>query len=193
MANTYETLSELEAVNLMLATVGESPVSALDTVNDLHISMAVQFLHNSSREIQTVGYHFNQEEEYPLPLTVDGQILVPANVLTLDVSDADNSYDVVTRGTRLYDRKNHTYTFDKSLRVDIVVFLPWEELPQPAKQYIAINAARKFQRRVQGDEAVEKHSAAEEVAARAQMEDYDAMSRDYNLGDNFDVFQIISR
>jgi hypothetical protein len=193
-SNTYQPLSELEAVNLMLATIGESPVSTLDTSGDLHISMAVQFLYDTSREVQTVGYHFNYEEKYPLALNVNYELVIPSNALSLDVSDEFSyAYDVVQRGSRMYDRKNHTYTFDKPIKVDITFFLPWSDLPQPARQYIAIQAARRFQRRVQGDDAIERHTAAEEAAAKAQLEDYEATVRDYNLGDNFDVFQIISR
>jgi hypothetical protein len=192
-SNTYQPLSELEAVNLMLATVGESPVSTLVASGDLHVSMAIQFLYDQSREVQTVGWHFNYEELYPLPLNVGYELVVPSNALKLDVSDVDNSYDVVQRGTRMYDRKNHTYIFDKSLKVDIVFFLPWEDLPQSARQYIAISAARKFQRRIQGDDAIEKYTAVEESTAKAELEDYEASVRDYNLADNFDVFNIISR
>jgi hypothetical protein len=74
-----------------------------------------------------------------------------------------------------------------------VFFLPWEDLPQSARQYIAISAARKFQRRIQGDDAIEKYTAVEESTAKAELEDYEASVRDYNLADNFDVFNIISR
>lgn len=192
-SNTYKPLSELEAVNLMLATIGESPVSSLATTGDLHIAMAVQFLYDSSREVQTVGYHFNYEEEYPLALNTNNELTVPSNALSLDVSDIDNIYDVVQRGSRMYDRKNHTYIFSSSIRVDITFFLPWDDLPQPARQYIAILAARRYQRRVLGDDTIEKHTATEEAAAKAQLEDFEASVRDYNLGDNFDVMQIISR
>lgn len=192
-SNTYQPLSELEAVNLMLATIGESPVSSLNNSGDLHIAMATQFLYDASREVQTVGWHFNYEEEYPLPLNIDQELVVPNNTLSLDVSDVDNAYDVVMRGNRLYDRKNHTYTFSKSLRVDLTLFLPWDSLPQPARQYIAIMASRRFQRRVQGDEVIEKTTAVEEGMAKAQLEDYEASTRDYNLADNYDVFNIIGR
>lgn len=193
-SNTYQPLSELEAVNLCLATIGESPVSTLATTGDLHIAMAVQFLYDVSREVQTVGYHFNYEEKYPLVLNLDYELHLPSNTLSLDVSDEYSyAYDVVQRGGRLYDRKNHTYVFDAPIKVDIVFFLPWDDLPQPARQYIAIVAARRFQRRVQGDDAIEKHTAVEESTAKAQLEDYEASARDYNLGDNFEVFQIISR
>lgn len=193
-SNTYQPLSELEAVNLMLATIGESPVSTLETTGDLHIDMATQFLYNASRDVQTSGYHFNYEEGYPLALNISYEIVIPSNTLTLDVSDEYSyKYDLVQRGGRLYDRKNHTYVFDTPIKVDIVFFLPWADLPQPARQYIAILAARRFQRRVQGDDTIEKLTAGEESVAKAQLEDYEATVRDYNLGDNFDVFQIISR
>ena len=193
-SNTYQPLSELEAVNLMLATIGESPVSSLETTGDLHISMAVQFLYDTSREVQTVGYHFNYEENYPLALNVGYELVIPSNTLSLDVCDEYSySHDAVQRGSRMYDRKNHTYIFDAPIKVDIVFFLPWDDLPQPARQLIAIQAARRFQRRVQGDDAIEKLTAVEEAAAKAQLEDFEATARDYNLGDNYDVFQIISR
>ena len=192
-SNTYQPLSELEAINLMLATIGESPVSSLSNSGDLHISMALQFLYDASREVQTVGWHFNYEEEYPLALNLNYELVTPSNTLSLDVSDVDSSYDVTMRGNRLYDRKNHTYTFDKALKVDIVFFLPWNDLPQPARQYIAILAARRFQRRVQGDDAIEKVTAVEEGMAKAQLEDFESTARDYNMADNNDVFQIISR
>lgn len=194
MAFTYEALSELEVVNLMLATIGSSPISSLVTTSDLQVSMAQQFLYDASREVQTVGYQFNTEEEYPLPLNIDSEIVFPSNTLSLDISDKDSyKYDVVMRGNRLYDRKRHSYTFPESVSVDITFFLPFSELPQPARQYIAILAARKFQRRVQGDDAIEKLTQVEENMAKAQLEDFDASTRDYNLGDSFDVFQIISR
>jgi len=194
MALTYAPLSELEAVNLMLATVGSSPVSSLVTTSDLQVSMAKQFLFDDSRDVQDVGYHFNSEENYPLALNINSEILYPANTLRLDVSDTHSQkFDVAMRGTRLYDRKSHSYTFSEAINVDITFFLPWDELPQAARQYIAVKAARRFQRRVQGDEAIEKYTAVEESKALAQLEDFDSSTRDYNLGDNYDVFQIISR
>lgn len=191
---TYQPLSELEAVNIMLATLGESPVSTLNTTGDLHVSVATQMLYDISREVQTVGWHFNTEEDYPLIRDLSSNIPYPNNALSLDVSDDYSSkYDAVMRGGKLYDRKAHSYVFAEDLKVDIVFFLSWAELPQPARQYIAILAARRFQRRFQGDAQIEKDTTMEEALAKAQLEDFDASTRDYNLGDNYDVFQIIGR
>lgn len=192
-SNTYEPLSELEAINLCLSTIGESPVSSLVSTGDLHVAMASQFIYDTSREVQTVGYHFNYEEEYPLAINIAGEITLPSNTLSVDVNPLDNQYDVVQRGNRLYDRKKHSYLFTQAIRVDITFFLPWTDLPQPARQLIAIQAARRFQRRVQGDDSLEKYTAVEEASAKAQLEDYEASARDYNLADNFETMQIIAR
>jgi hypothetical protein len=190
---TYESLSELDAVNLMLATIGSSPVSSLSGSSNLHIAMAQQFLHDVSREVQTVGWHFNYEEDYPLPLNGLGEIQCPTNTLSLAIGKDFYNVDAVRRGNRLYDRKNHTYTFTEAIKADITFFLAWTDVPQPARQYITIQAARRFQRRVQGDEVIEKLTAVEEALAKAQLEDYEATVRDYNLGDSYDVMRILER
>jgi hypothetical protein len=189
----YQPLSELEAVNMMLAAIGESPVSTLNDSGDLHVSVATQMLYDVSREIQTSGWHFNTEEEYPLVRNLSGQIIYPPNALFIDASDINPQYDLVMRGTKLYDRKNHTFIFEDNLKVDITFFLPWEELPQAARQYIAIVAARMFQRRIQGDDQINKETSEEETRAKAQLEDFDASTRDYNLADHSDIFNIIAR
>ena len=95
---------------------------------------------------------------------------------------------------RLYNGKDHNYKFDKDIKAQYVTFfLGWDELPQPAKQYIAIKAARKFQLRMLPDDYTSKFSQQEELEAKAQLEDYDAMTREYNLKDSNPVFNILNR
>lgn len=191
---TYQALSELEAVNLMLSTIGEAPVSSLEVSGDLNVAEARQMLYNVSREVQTVGWYFNTDENYSLVRNSSGEIPFPSNVLTLDLSDNNTdlwNLDVTQRGSRLYNRKGNTYAFTQDLTVDLTWFLPWDDLPQAARQYIAIVAARCFQRRFLGDDVAEKVTAAEETMAKAQLEDFDAGTRDYNLADSYDTFMIV--
>lgn len=191
---TYQALSELEAVNLMLSTIGEAPVSSLEVSGDLNVAEARQMLYNVSREVQTVGWYFNTDENYSLVRNLSGEISFPSNVLTLDLSDNNTdlwNLDVTQRGSRLYNRKGNTYVFTQDLTVDLTWFLPWDDLPQAARQYIAIVAARRFQRRFLGDDVAEKVTAAEETMAKAQLEDFDAGTRDYNLADSYDTFMIV--
>ena len=190
---TYQPLSELEAVNMALSTIGEAPVSTLAISGDLNVSVARQMLYDVSREIQTSGWYFNTENKYPLMRDSNLEIHLPTNLLYLDLTDDYFNYDATPRGSRLYDRKNHKYTFDKNLEADMVLFLTWDELPQPARQYIAIVAARRFQKRFLPDDYTSKYTQDEEVTAKAQLEDFDANTRDYNMADNYNVFAILER
>jgi hypothetical protein len=190
---TYQALTELEAVNLMLSTIGESPVSTLEVSGDLNVSVARQMLYDVSREVQTIGWYFNTDVDYSLPLDVSGNINVGGNVLSLDLSDINSdiySLDVVQRGSRLYNRKGGTYVFTSPLYADITWFLPWDDMPQAARQYVAIVASRRFQRRLLGDDVSEKVTAVEEAQAKATLEDFDANTRDYNLADSYGTFMI---
>lgn len=190
---TYQALSELEAVNLMLSTISEAPVSTLNVTGDLNVSVARQMLYDASREIQTKGWYFNTEIEYPLVRTVDGYINVPSNTLSLDLSSDYDYLDVTQRGTKLYDRTNHTNVFTLDLKADLVLFLDWDSLPQAARQYIAILSARRFQSRMLGDDSTDRVTQEEETQARAQLEDADARARDYNMADAPDIAMTLRR
>ena len=63
---------------------------------------------------------------------------------------ADERRDVVLRGPALYDRANRTYRFTEVVNTQITIALTFEELPEPARRYIALKAARVFQNRVEG-------------------------------------------
>lgn len=190
---TYQPLTELEAINMMLTNIGETPVSTLNSTGDLYVSVARQMLYDTSREVQTVGWYFNTEINYPLPRDTSGRITVSQNIISLDLTDEYFTYDAVLRGNKLYNRKDHSYQFDKNLKADLTLFLSWDELPQPARQYVAIVAARRFQKRYQPDDYTTKVTADEEIMAKAQLEDFDANTRDYNMADNYAVFNILER
>lgn len=193
MLGTYSSLSELEAVNIMLATISVAPVSTLGTSGDLNVSVAKQMLYDTSREVQSYGYFFNMERDYPLPRDLTKEITLPKNTLFLSLNP-EFTHDLATlRGIKLYNIKEHNYKFDKDLKGTITWFLTWDELPQPAKQYIAIKAARKFQLRMLPDDYTSKYSQQEELEAKAQLEDYDAMTREYNMADQSTVFNILAR
>lgn len=193
MLGTYQSLSELEAVNIMLSTISVAPVSSLDVPGDLNVSVAKQMLYDTAREVETYGYYFNTDRNYPLARNIDNEIVLPNNVLMVSIDRNYWEYDATLRGTKLYNRKEQTYKFDKDITGSVVFFLEWAELPQPARQLIAIKAARKFQLRMLPDDYTSKFSQQEELEAKAQLEDYDAMERQYNLADQNVVFDILAR
>lgn len=187
--------TELEAVNLMLQTIGESPVNTLEDVGVVDAVVALSILQMASRQVQLIGWHWNTEDDFPLaPSFPEGEIRLPSNTLKVDTSQADASFDLVQRGTRLYDRVNHTYTIGRTIRVEIVVFLPFDELPEAARAYIAIRAARQFQEKVVGSDVLRGFTKLDEMQAMAALLDAEAETQDFNiLTGNESVARILRR
>lgn len=174
--------TELEAVNLMLSVIGESPLSSLTDVGLVDAVLARQVLSEVSRTVQSTGWHFNTETDYPLtPELFTGFIQVPLNCLKVDTTGVDRDVDVVHRGTRLYDRTNHTYAFTKSLKATLVLVLPFDELPETARYYIAVRAARVFQARTVGSDTLYQFSAKDEQDARLAFKKAEGNTADHNI------------
>ena len=155
--------TELEAVNTILSTIGEQPVEALDgSFNEA--TLAQDMLRDISREVQTRGYSWNKETEYPLAVT-GGEILISTDCLDVNITNQQDW--LVQRGNRLYNRTEHTYTFaaDVDVEATIIFFLAFADLPQVAKNYITLRTARKFQVRMLGSESIEKFSEIDENQA----------------------------
>lgn len=184
-------MTELDAVNAMLISIGEQPVNTLEVTDNAEVLIARNILHQVSRQTQAVGLLCNSEENYPLAVDVDGYIRLPANTLKVDATDS--SIDVVMRGRRLYDRKNHTYKFKDTLNVDIVFFLPFEELPQVVRDYITIRAIRVFQSKVVGSETLYEFTAKDEMDAYMAMVQQEVDHGDYNMLNNPDVQMMLRR
>ena len=66
---TTTVTSKLEAVNTMLTAIGESPVNTITSSTTTDVSIALQILDNVSREVQSVGWHFNTDTNYLLTKT----------------------------------------------------------------------------------------------------------------------------
>lgn len=174
--------TELEAINTLLSIIGESPVNSADDNGVVTAVMARQRLTEVSREVQSRGWHWNTDAGYKIALTFpDKEAKVPANTLAVDTVGASLDIDVVMRGVRLYDRRNHTYTFDKPLFVDIVRFLPFEELPEPARQYIMVRAGRIFQDRVVGSGELNGFNVADENRAWTNLRSHECRIADLTL------------
>jgi len=157
--------SELEAVNILLRGIGERPVVTLDGLSNVtKASLARETLHRVSRQLQITGWSFNSETGFPLtPDSSTMNIQLPVNTLKCD--PVDQTQDYANRGARLYDRTNHTYTFSSTVLVNIVFFLTWDELPEHARNYITVKAARIFQKETVG--ATDQNTLMERDEQRA--------------------------
>lgn len=188
--------SELQAVNIMLGTIGESPINSLDAGSAVVDSViAREILKEISVNVQEEGWHFNIEKNFVLTPTMGtGYIYIPENCVQADAAGKDDLLDVCVRGNRLYDRENHTYVFTKDITVDMILLLEFEELPQAARHYITVRAARVFQQRVVGSIVLGSFTEMDEARARASLRKYEADTADYNiLTGNYSVMRVLDR
>jgi hypothetical protein len=179
--STLTPTSELDAVNIMLGVIGEAPVSSLAISGLVDVAVAKQVLSEVSRQVQAKGWHFNTETNYPLPLSPDGTLTIPPNTLKLDTTRAFSSNDVTIRGTRLYNKTTHSFVFDKSVEVEFVQLLPFEDMPESARYYVTLRAARKFQDRMLGSEALHAYSDKDETDALDDLNEAEGEAGDYNM------------
>lgn len=183
----------LEAVNQCLFAIGEPPVNSIEDNGVIYAVTALQTLSSVNRAVQMKGWHWNEERAYPItPSFPEGYAYLPKNTLRVD-GVRGQSGDLIVRGNRLYDRSTRSYEFKSTIHVDIVLLLDFEELPEAARYYITVRAARRFQEGAVGSEQLSTFSAREELLAKVALEDHEAEVADFNVFDNVSVREVLDR
>lgn len=186
--------TELEAVNTMLNTIGEAPVNTLVNMTSVDAITALSILQSVNREVQSQGWFFNSEANYPLTPNQNGELVLPTNTMTIDSNDDVYKHDLVQRGSRAYDRLNHTYIFEEAVKCDLILLLHFDEIPEAAKRYITIRASRIFQDRVLGSDSLHRMNREDEYQALTTLRLMESETADYNiLTGNNDVSRILTR
>lgn len=184
--------TKLEAVNIMLSSIGESPVNSLNS-GLVDAEIAETILNGINREVQGKGWHFNTEIKMKLTPSIDNEIALPQNCLRVDRTKTDKDEDVIQRGGKLYNKSTHSFTIKSSIEVDMVVLLDFEDIPEAARRYITIRAARIFQDRVVGDDTLHTFQQSDEMQAMVELMDEEAITADYSIFDNYDVARVLHR
>lgn len=191
---TLTPTSELEAVNTLLANIGESPISSFDDLA-VDASIARETLKEISREVQGRGWHFNTEKRKLTPNAAK-EIVLPLNTIRVDSTGVSSNVDVIERGGKLYNRSDYknTYEFDGDIFVEIVLLLGFEELTEAARRYITMRAARVFQERQLGAPSLSNFNAQDEQRALAYLRQMEGETADRNiLTDSYDVSATLQR
>lgn len=192
-------MSELDAINSLLAIIGEAPIDQVSdaTVNEISDScLAKRTLDEVGRDVQAEGWDWNTDRDVPIISDSKGHYLLRDS--TLDIRFSPNRYpqrQFVKRGLRLYDRDKQTFEIGIS-NVPIVVdeityLLSWEEMPHTAQQYIVIRAGRIFSNRYINSNAIYTYTVQDEEYARAMLIRGEERSSQHNLlwGNNLGIGQ----
>ncbi|AEJ81503.1 tail tubular protein A [Erwinia phage vB_EamP-L1] len=184
---------ELDAINDILASIGEAPVLTLGDSANVDVSNAQQILSKVNRMIQSKGWTFNIEEGAVLVPDVNTG-LIPYLPSYLRVQGADSPNTYINRQGYVYDTAGLTDVFQGSISVNLTRLREYSEMPQCFRSYIVTKASRQFNMRYFGDTAIESILAEEEAEAYMQCNEYELDYGKFNMldGDAF-VQGILSR
>lgn len=182
-------MTELEAVNVLLTTIGETPVNTLTGNLVTDVTVAQQVLNEVSREVQSEGWHFNTEQGVKLTPNTSNEIVVPP-----DVSRIDAKYvDVTIREGKLFNLTERTFKFYNQLEVDIVYYQDFNNIPDQAKRYITIRAARIYSDRMINSETIHQMTLRDEQKALVTLKEFEGDVGDYTMMDNYSVARVMNR
>lgn len=180
---TYAVSTELDAVNQILSSVGQAPVTTLDLQNP-EVAIVLNTLREVNKQVQAEGWIFNTERDYTLtPDAVTKEILYPTNALAMDtdVNTQNVELDTVRRNGKLYDRMHHTFEFKKELKANIVWLFDFTDVPTAIQQYITARAAKMCATKMIGDREIYQLLTEQEGYTRAAAVEYDCNQGDYSM------------
>lgn len=184
---TQTRTSELEAVNTILSTIGESPLNTLTGSLPVDGTIAKNVLSEVSREVQSQGWHFNTHYKVTLARDTDNKIPLATNIVRVEIDPRQYSkisYDIVQRNNFLYNLAKNEETFDTNFKnVTAVYLLPFDEIPEQAKRYITIRSARIFHDRTLGANTIHKFSQEDEAKSLSILKQAESHTGDYSIFD----------
>ena len=192
-------MTELEAINQMLRSINEQPIQSL-TSGQIDAESAEAVLTETSRLIQSEGWHANTRRSVSITKNSDNQFAVAVNVLKVDTVNPDSPrrtgspnpssfYNVGLRRDAadtkwlLYDIDNDSETWSDpdTLTVDIVEFLPFEHLPVALQAYIYHSAGHAFQKAQVGSQVLFEFTREDVDRSEARAVQTDMENEDRNM------------
>ena len=168
---------ELPAINQILSSCGQAPVTTLDQTNP-DVAIAYDTLLQVSREVQAEGWTFNREFHYEFTPDTNDEIAIPNNILQLKLSEnsANMEFDGIRRDGKLYDRQNHTYKWKDiatPVECDIIWQFDWVDIPEPVQNFITARATTLVSSKIVGDTAQYQMLQQQEAYTRAIALEYE--------------------
>ena len=186
---TVDIDTELSAVNAILGSIGQAPVSGLDFQNP-EISFIYNILKEVNQDVQSEGWTFNIEYHIKETVGSDNKIIIESDVIRIDNEDAwDRTRDFVRRKDttdgiwKLYDRVNHTMEFpdDDYFYVNKVKLLNFEDIPTVFQRYIIYKASGRAAVQLVSNAQLQQSLATFEAQARAACLEYECNQGDHNF------------
>ncbi len=185
---TIDIDTELSAVNTILGSIGQSPISTLDFDNP-EIAFIYNLLKESNQDVQTEGWVFNRENHIKQYTGSDNKIIIDSTYVRIDMEDSwDKTRDFVRRKDtdgvwKLYDKVNHTFEYpdDDYFHVNVVRLLEFEDIPTVFQRYIIYKAAGRAAVQLVANPQLQQMMSTFEGQARAACMEYECNQGDHSF------------
>jgi hypothetical protein len=179
-----EAQTELDAVNSMLMSIGQSPVSTLNVTGIKDVSIARKQLTTSLRRCLSMGWDFNTDLNYEVTPTVDNIIPVPVGALSCDPMQPTEDVTIRRHPSGVmafFNKTDNTFTYTEPLSLKIIWGFPFEDLPECARNYIATWAGRRFQSKQVGSQILDRFEQEDEMSAWIILQREERRTSDTNM------------
>lgn len=168
-------ITELTAVNALLAAVGIRPLTAQDTNHPSYLDAQTTLI-NTMNDVQAMSWWFNDRLATFTPDAVDGTIRLPDSVIQIRTTNRD----LIQRGRILYNRKTNSQYFTAPVCVEIRESFSFEDLPYSAQAAIRDKAIVKYYTNKGGDAARTQVYMVDESKSWKQLEKDELRNRPQN-------------
>ena len=182
MTTQIATDTELSAVNSILGSIGQSPITTLD-FNNPETTFVYNLLVESNKDVQNEGWHFNTEYHVEFePDSITKYISFPNNIIRYDVhnDNISRNVDLVRRDGRLYDLVDHTDKFEHKVDLDIVTLYKFEDVPPVFQRYIICKASSIAASQLVSNKELVALLKLKEDSARASVIEYECNQGDHS-------------
>ena len=191
---TIDTDTELSAVNSILGSIGQAPITQLKDPSTGVIANAnpeIQFIYNLLRDAnvdtQSEGWHLNRERHVTFNKdTTTNKIAISNDIVKIDLPDnwSRRHYNFVRRGGFLYDKITHTDTFTDmgtSIELDVIRLYNYEDLPPVFKRYITYRASRMAATQLVANPQLVQLLGSQEALSRASLMEYECNQGNHSM------------
>lgn len=175
-------LTELDAVNNIIGTIGEAPIDSIDDMTDVDAINALRILRDVSRQEQARGWSFNKSPHFTLTPNADNK-KINWNDNFLYLKD-NGDRKLIRYESYVKDLMNDTVVFESPLDVEIVLYVPYEYLPEQMRKYILAKACFVFQSRYFGDDMLTKVTQQEVQEAWQHLQEFEIDNNNFSMLDN---------
>ena len=159
--------------------------SRVESQTNPDVAIALNTLREVSREVQSEGWSFNKEYDYPITPDTSNEVIIANNILQIDLNQSytqNMGRDSIDREGKLYDKTAHSFIWtDATLYVDVIWYFDWPSIPTVIQAFIVAKAAAIVSSRIIGDANQYQMLIQKEAFAKSTALEYECNQGDYTF------------